>query len=170
MSGSAFAGRPASLLNRRHEFDTHERRPPGPDVAYLYAPDRAMVNEAVVRAGNAVTLFYPPNIRHVGRIRSRRTSGKSSQVMASGHAATLGASCSGPNANHCPPLDRVPLGANQLFREERPPMGVGGDGLPKRWRALEKMDRPSGCRERRPVSASGWSHRPARSGWANPTC
>lgn len=52
------------------ELDVQERDRYGRVLAYLYAPDGAMVNEELVRMGYAVVSVYPPNVKHVDRIRA----------------------------------------------------------------------------------------------------
>jgi endonuclease YncB( thermonuclease family) len=39
-------------------------------LASLYTPDGRMANEEIVRAGYALLYTYPPNVRHVERIRA----------------------------------------------------------------------------------------------------
>lgn len=41
----------------------------GRTLAYVYLADDRMVNEEMARLGYAVALVYPPNVRHVERIR-----------------------------------------------------------------------------------------------------
>jgi micrococcal nuclease len=54
----------------RLEFDVQRTDRFGRTLAYVFAPDSTFVNEAMVRAGFAVPLVVPPNVRHVDRIRS----------------------------------------------------------------------------------------------------
>lgn len=54
----------------RVELDVQERDRYGRILAYLYTPDGVMANEAMVRQGYAVVAVYPPNVRHVERMRA----------------------------------------------------------------------------------------------------
>lgn len=45
------------------KYDRYERL-----LAYLYTPDGRLVNEEMARGGYALTLTYPPNVKHVERI------------------------------------------------------------------------------------------------------
>ena len=54
----------------RAEFDLDPRDQYGRDLVYLYLEDGRMVNEEMVRLGFAVVVTYPPNVRHVDRIRA----------------------------------------------------------------------------------------------------
>lgn len=54
----------------RIELDVQERDRYGRVLGYLYTPDGIMANEAMVRQGYAVVSVYPPNVRHVERIRA----------------------------------------------------------------------------------------------------
>ena len=38
-------------------------------LGYLYLPDGRMINEEMARSGYVTALVYPPNVRHVDRIR-----------------------------------------------------------------------------------------------------
>lgn len=53
----------------RLEGDVERRDRYGRSLAYLYTPDGRMLNEEMARAGFALTLVYPPNVKHVERIR-----------------------------------------------------------------------------------------------------
>lgn len=53
----------------RLERDVEARDRYGRTLAYVYTPDGRMANEEMVRAGYAVVLVYPPNVRHVERLR-----------------------------------------------------------------------------------------------------
>ncbi len=52
------------------EFDVQREDRHGRTLAYVYLPDGRMANEEMARAGYAVALVYPPNVRHVERIRA----------------------------------------------------------------------------------------------------
>ncbi|MBA2672034.1 MAG: thermonuclease family protein [Gemmatimonadetes bacterium] len=52
------------------ELDVQERDRYGRVLAYVYAPDGRMANEEMARKGYAVSLTYPPNVKHVERIRA----------------------------------------------------------------------------------------------------
>lgn len=54
----------------RVEYDLDPRDQYGRDLVYLYLEDGRMVNEEMVRLGYAVVVTYPPNVRHVDRIRA----------------------------------------------------------------------------------------------------
>ena len=64
----------ASLLPRgteaRLELDIQERDRYGRILAYVFTADGRMINEVMARSGYAVTAVYPPNVRHVDRIRA----------------------------------------------------------------------------------------------------
>jgi micrococcal nuclease len=52
------------------EFDLDREDRYGRSLAYAYTRDGRMVNEEMARAGYAVVSVYPPNFKHVDRIRS----------------------------------------------------------------------------------------------------
>ncbi len=52
------------------ELDVRQRDQYGRTLAYAYDAKGRMVNEEMVRAGYAVVLVYPPNVRYVERIRA----------------------------------------------------------------------------------------------------
>ncbi|MCZ8203385.1 thermonuclease family protein [Gemmatimonas sp.] len=54
----------------RLEFDVRRTDRYGRTLAYLHTERGVFVNEALTRAGYAVPLVYPPNVRHVERIRA----------------------------------------------------------------------------------------------------
>lgn len=54
----------------RMEFDVQREDRYGRTLAYLYGPDGSMINEEMARAGYALASTYPPNVRHVDRIRA----------------------------------------------------------------------------------------------------
>lgn len=54
----------------RLEMDVDPQDRYGRALAYAYTADGQMVNEELARQGYALTLTYPPNVRHVERIRS----------------------------------------------------------------------------------------------------
>jgi micrococcal nuclease len=51
------------------ELDVRERDRYGRILAYVHAPDAGMVNVELARRGYVVVAVYPPNVRHVERIR-----------------------------------------------------------------------------------------------------
>jgi micrococcal nuclease len=53
----------------RLELDVQERDRFGRILAYLHAEDGRLINEEMVRSGYAVVAVYPPNVRHVERLR-----------------------------------------------------------------------------------------------------
>ena len=53
----------------RMEFDVEREDRYGRTLAYLYTPDGRFVNEEMARSGYAVVLSYPPNVKHIDRIR-----------------------------------------------------------------------------------------------------
>ncbi|CAA9337459.1 MAG: hypothetical protein AVDCRST_MAG68-3431 [uncultured Gemmatimonadetes bacterium] len=63
----AVAGRGTRLTL---ETDVRERDRYGRILAYAYDSDGRMLNEEMARAGYAVALVYPPNVRHEARIRA----------------------------------------------------------------------------------------------------
>lgn len=52
------------------ELDVEERDRYGRTLAYVYRADGVMVNEAMARRGLVDLITYPPNVKHVERIRS----------------------------------------------------------------------------------------------------
>ena len=54
----------------RVEYDVRRTDRYNRTLAYLYTERGMFVNEALVRAGYAVPVVYPPNVRHVERIRA----------------------------------------------------------------------------------------------------
>ena len=54
----------------RLEHDVEKQDRYGRTLAYLWLPDGRMVNEEMARAGYALSLTYPPNVRYVDRIRA----------------------------------------------------------------------------------------------------
>lgn len=54
----------------RLELDIRELDRYGRILAYLYTADGRLANEEMARAGFAVPLVYPPNVRYVERIRA----------------------------------------------------------------------------------------------------
>jgi micrococcal nuclease len=52
------------------ELDVQARDRFGRLLAYLYTPEGTLANEALARGGFAVVVVYPPNVRHVERIRA----------------------------------------------------------------------------------------------------
>jgi micrococcal nuclease len=53
----------------RLELDVQPRDRYDRVLAYVYLRDGRMVNEEMARAGYAVVLSYPPNVRHLERVR-----------------------------------------------------------------------------------------------------
>ncbi|HEX6927592.1 MAG TPA: thermonuclease family protein [Longimicrobiaceae bacterium] len=58
---------PGTALRLERDVQMQDRY--GRTLAYLYTPDGRMLNEEMARAGFAVALVYPPNVRYVERIR-----------------------------------------------------------------------------------------------------
>lgn len=56
-------GTPLRIELDVQKYDRYERL-----LAYLYTPDGRLVNEEMARGGYAVSLTYPPNVKHVERI------------------------------------------------------------------------------------------------------
>lgn len=56
----------------RLRLETDVRRTDDYDrlLAYAWLPDGRMVNEQIAREGYVIALVYPPNVRHVERIRA----------------------------------------------------------------------------------------------------
>jgi micrococcal nuclease len=52
------------------ELDVQPRDRYGRTLAYVYNSDGLMANEEMLRAGYAVVLVYPPNVRYVDRFRA----------------------------------------------------------------------------------------------------
>lgn len=52
------------------ESDLELRDRYGRDLAYAWLPDGRFVNEELARAGMVLVLSYPPNVRHIDRIRA----------------------------------------------------------------------------------------------------
>jgi endonuclease YncB( thermonuclease family) len=61
------------------ELDVQQRDRYGRLLAYLYAPDGRMANEEMVRGGYALLYTYPPNVRHVDRIRAAQDEAKTAR-------------------------------------------------------------------------------------------
>jgi micrococcal nuclease len=59
---------PRSIL--RMEFDVQREDRYRRTLAYLYAEDGRMINEELARAGYALVSVYPPNVKHLERIRA----------------------------------------------------------------------------------------------------
>lgn len=51
----------------RLEFDVERRDKYDRLLAYVYLPDRSMLNEKIIREGYATLMTYPPNVRYVNR-------------------------------------------------------------------------------------------------------
>lgn len=54
----------------RLEFDVRQHDQYRRTLAYVFTRDGRMVNEEMLRAGFAVVVVYPPNVKHVDRFRS----------------------------------------------------------------------------------------------------
>ena len=54
----------------RLELDVQPRDRYGRTLAYLWLDDERLLNEELLRAGVAVVAVYPPNVRHVDRLRA----------------------------------------------------------------------------------------------------
>lgn len=54
----------------RIETDVRQRDSYQRILGYVYLEDGRMVNEEMARTGYATALVYPPNVRHVERIRA----------------------------------------------------------------------------------------------------
>jgi micrococcal nuclease len=63
----------------RVEQDVERQDRYGRTLGYLWLPDGRMVNEELARAGYALSLTYPPNVRHVDRIRAAVEEAKASR-------------------------------------------------------------------------------------------
>lgn len=75
----------------RLELDVQERDRYGRILAYLWLDDGRMVNEELLRQGVAVVAVYPPNVRHVDRLRATM---REAQEAGSGLWATPAFQCS----------------------------------------------------------------------------
>lgn len=64
----------------RLEYDVRRTDRYGRTLAYLYTEGGVFVNEALVRAGYAVPVVYPPNVRHVERIRAAAEQAKAARA------------------------------------------------------------------------------------------
>ena len=64
----------------RVEFDLDRTDRYGRLLAYLFTGQGTFVNEAIVRQGFAVPLVYPPNVRHVERIRAAAAAARAERV------------------------------------------------------------------------------------------
>ena len=78
LSQAPYGGRARNELQRlapvgtllRMESDVEKQDRYGRTLAYLWLPDGRMVNEEVARSGYALVLSYPPNVRHIDRVRA----------------------------------------------------------------------------------------------------
>lgn len=61
------------------ELDVQEQDRYGRILGYLYLSDGRMVNEELARLGYAVASAYPPNVKHLDRIRSAVTAARQSE-------------------------------------------------------------------------------------------
>jgi micrococcal nuclease len=64
----------------RLEYDIQRNDRYGRVLAYVHSHNGTFVNEAMARSGFAVPLVYPPNIRHVDRIRVAAELAKAERV------------------------------------------------------------------------------------------
>jgi micrococcal nuclease len=64
----------------RLEYDVRRTDRYGRTLAYLHTEGGVFVNEALVRAGYAVPVVYPPNVRHVERIRAAAEQAKAARA------------------------------------------------------------------------------------------
>jgi micrococcal nuclease len=64
----------------RLEFDVDRTDRYGRELAYVYTSDGRFINEAIAREGYAVPLVYPPNVRHVERIRAAYEAAKAART------------------------------------------------------------------------------------------
>lgn len=64
----------------RLEFDVDRTDRYGRELAYVYTSDGRFINEAIAREGYAVPLVYPPNVRHVERIRAAYEAAKAARA------------------------------------------------------------------------------------------
>jgi micrococcal nuclease len=54
----------------RMSYDLERLDRYGRTLAYLYLPDGRMANVEMARAGYAVAISYPPNVRHIDEVRA----------------------------------------------------------------------------------------------------
>lgn len=59
---------PRTVVTLESDLELRDRY--GRDLAYVWLPDGRLVNEALARAGMVLVLSYPPNVRHIDRIRA----------------------------------------------------------------------------------------------------
>ena len=52
------------------EYDVERTDRYGRTLAYVYTPSGAMVNRAMARAGYALAVVYPPNVKYIEQIRA----------------------------------------------------------------------------------------------------
>ena len=69
------------------ETDIQPKDRYGRTLAYLWLPDGGMANERMARAGYAVPLVYPPNVKYLDRIRSAAAEAKAARRGLWGTAA-----------------------------------------------------------------------------------
>jgi micrococcal nuclease len=62
------------------EFDVQREDRYRRTLAYLYAEDGRMINEEMARAGYALVSVYPPNVKHVERIRAAVEGARAARV------------------------------------------------------------------------------------------
>jgi micrococcal nuclease len=66
-----------TLLSLESDIQKQDRY--GRTLAYLYFDDGRMMNEELLRAGVAVVSVYPPNVKHVDRLRAAVDSARASK-------------------------------------------------------------------------------------------
>lgn len=66
-----------TTVHVEHDIERTDRY--GRTLAYLWLCDGRLVNEALARAGYAAVLSYPPNVRHIDRIRSAADEAKAAR-------------------------------------------------------------------------------------------
>jgi micrococcal nuclease len=67
-----------TVLGLEHDVQPRDRY--GRTLAYLWLDDGRMVNEELLRAGVAVVSVYPPNVRHVERLRATVMTAREAKV------------------------------------------------------------------------------------------
>lgn len=60
----------ASGWQVRIEYDVEQRDKYGRVLAYLWSRDHKLINEEMLRNGYAVLFTFPPNVKHVERLRA----------------------------------------------------------------------------------------------------
>jgi micrococcal nuclease len=62
------------------EYDVEKRDKHDRILAYLWSRDGKMINEEMVRNGNAVLFSFPPNVKHVDRLRSAQVIARENKI------------------------------------------------------------------------------------------